>query len=138
MKYVRLAMLALLTVSLAAAGTLGSEKDRRDETAVSPKLDWGKIEQQYVHALHDKNAGVVESAASFIRKYKLYGAADDLKKVFCQGCPENVRMSVAYALVTIGGDEGRTLVENALALEENDVMTLFYRTILNSAEISQN
>lgn len=121
MKYARFALLALLAVSFAAAAPSGGTDN---------SIDWNKAEQNYVAALKTDNAGLQTSAANYIRKYQLTGAVDELKELLCNDCHENVKMSVAMTLVKIGGKEGREAVEQALQQEENELITEFYRTIL--------
>lgn len=125
MKYARFALIALLAVSFAAAG---------EPVGTETPIDWTKAEQNYVAALQTNNPGLQSSAATHIRKYNLTGAVDELKELLCKGCAENVKMSVALTLVRIGGKEGREAVENALKSEENELVSEFYRTILQSHE----
>ncbi len=46
-------------------------------------------------------------------------------------------MSGAFALISIGGNEGRTSVLNALKTEENEFVAEFYKTILNNQITAQ-
>jgi len=130
MKYTHFALAALFVVSLAFATTpkKGQEKGT---------VDWNRAEENYVAALKSDNPGVQASAASHIREYKLQGAVDDLKQLLSTN-HENVRMSAAYALVVVGGDEGRTAVEEALPKEENEIVSTFYRSILAQPSNSIN
>lgn len=127
MKYARVAVLALLAVSFAAAGLPKS----------NGTVNWDKAEKNYVVALNSDNAGVQASAASLIRKYNLTGAVEELKKVLKKNNADNVKMSAALALIKIGGEEGRKAVEEALEKEESEFIAEFYRTILNSTVTAQ-
>ncbi|MFA6541678.1 MAG: hypothetical protein WCT99_08750 [Bacteroidota bacterium] len=123
MKYARIAVFALLAVSFAAAST---------PEGSTTGLNWQTVEKNYIAALQSNNAGVQASAAHFIRKYNLTGAVNDLKNVLCKDCPEKVKMSVAYALISVGGEEGRHAVEKAILTEENELVVIFYKSILHS------
>lgn len=128
MKYARFAVLALLAVSFAAA-----EMPEGNAT-----VNWNKAEENYIAALKSTNTGVQASAASHIRRYNLTGAVDELKELLSKNSAENVKMSAALALVKIGGEEGRTAVEEAMETEENELIIEFYRTILHSEITAQN
>ncbi len=129
MKYVSFGLALLFAVSLAAAAT---------PEGANSNVDWKNAEKNYVAALQSTNAGVQASAATFIRKYNLTGATDELKKVLCKECPEHVRMAVAYALVSVGGDDGRKAVEKAMENEENELVHVFYQSILHSNPPAEN
>jgi HEAT repeat protein len=128
MKYARFAVLALLAVSFATAGMPEG----------NAAVNWEKAEQNYVAALKTDNAGLQISAASFIRKYNLTGAVDELKKLLTKGYTDNVKISAAMALIKIGGDEGRKAVEEALENEESELVAEFYRTMLHAQITAQN
>ena len=100
-------------------------------------VNWTKAEQNYIQALKSDNNGVKVSAATYIRKYNLTGAVEELKTLLAKENADNVKMSGALALISIGGDEGRTAIEKALATEENEIVTEFYKSILNNQVISQ-
>ena len=80
---------------------------------------------------------LLQLAASHIRAYKLQGAVNELKSLLTTSS-ENVRMSAAYALVVVGGDEGREAVEKAIPNEENEIVSTFYRSILAQPSNSVN
>lgn len=100
-------------------------------------VDWAKAEQSYIANLRSDNTGVKVSAANFIRKYKLTGAADELKSLLTKENADNVKMSAALALVTVCGIDGRTCVEKALEQEESEIVVEFYRSILHTSEITE-
>lgn len=127
MKYARVALFALLAVSFAVAGLPEG----------TTTVNWNTAEQNYVAALKSDNAGLQASAASYIRKYNLTGAVDDLKELLGKNNADNVKMSAALALVKIGGEDGRKAVEIALEKEENELVAEFYKTILNTTETAQ-
>ncbi|MEI7906569.1 MAG: hypothetical protein WCI84_04360, partial [Bacteroidota bacterium] len=77
------------------------------------------------------------SAAGFIRKYKLTGAVEELKTLLTKDNADNVKMAAALSLVSIGGTEGRTAVENAMKKEETEIVTEFYRSILHTSETTE-
>jgi len=95
-------------------------------------VDWTKAEQNYKANLKSDNNGVKISAVSYIRKYKMTGAVEELKKLLLTDNAENVKMSAALALVNIGGTVGRTAVEEALEKEESEIVVEFYRSVLNT------
>ncbi|MCK9409471.1 MAG: hypothetical protein WCX28_05910 [Bacteriovoracaceae bacterium] len=111
--------------------------------ASTPKIDtnesvnWTKAEQNYKANLKSDNNGVITSAANYIRKYKLSGAVEELKPLLKKNNADNVKMSGALALLTIGGAEGRTAVETALETEENELVVEFYRSILHTTLATQ-
>lgn len=122
MKYARFVVIALLAVSFAVAGMPEG----------NATVNWEKAEQNYVVALKSTNSGVRASAALQIRKYHLTGAVDELAELLTTEKSENVKMSVALALVSIGGQQGRTAVEQALDTEESELVAEFYRMILTA------
>ena len=130
MKYARFAIAALCLVSFAFA----SNPNKGVENG---PVDWNKAEENYIAALKSDNPGVQASAASHIREYKLQGAVDDLKPLLST-THESVRMSAAYALVVVGGEEGREAVEEALPKEENEIVSAFYKSILSRPANSTN
>lgn len=95
-------------------------------------IDWTKAEQSYKANLRSQNNGVVTSAAGYIRKYKLTGAVEELKALLAADKAENVKMSAALTLLIVGGPEGRNAVETALETEENELVSEFYRSVLQS------
>ena len=130
MKYARFAIVALCVVSFAFASN--PKKEQKGAT-----VDWNKAEENYIAALKSDNPGVQASAASHIREYKLQGAVNELKSLLTTNS-ENVRMSAAYALVVVGGEEGRAAVEEAIPNEENEIVSTFYRSILAQPSNSMN
>lgn len=104
----------------------------------STKVDWSKAELNYKECLKSDNVGVKISSAIYIHKYNLTGAVNELKGLLTKENPDNVKMSGALALLTTGGTEGRTAIENALETEENEIVAEFYRSILSNQNISQN
>jgi HEAT repeat protein len=128
MKYARIAIAALFVLSCAVAATPVNGQT---------KVDWKKAAENYIADLKSENPGVQASAASHIREYKLEGAVEELKDLL-SNTHENVRMSAAFALVVVGGDDGRTAVENAIPKEENEIVSTFYRSILTQPAAAQN
>jgi uncharacterized protein YegP (UPF0339 family) len=114
----------LLGISLLSAST--------PKTNAAESVDWSKAEQNYKANLKSDNSGVITSAANYIRKYKMTGAVEDLKKLLGKENADNVKMSAALTLLTVGGSEGRTAVENAVETEENELLVEFYRSILHT------
>lgn len=102
------------------------------KSASDESVDWTKAEQQYKASLRSENTGVVTSAVNYIRKYKLTGAVEELKVLLKKENADNVKMSAALTLLTVGGAEGRTAVESAMATEENELVVEFYRSVLQS------
>lgn len=100
-------------------------------------VDWSKAELNYKANLRSENVGVKISAANFVRKYKLIGAVDELKELLSKDNADNVKMSAALALLSIGGNEGRVTVEKALEIEENEIVSEFYRSVLHTSVISE-
>ncbi len=100
-------------------------------------VDWSKAEMNYKANLRSDNAGVKISAANFIRKYKLSGAVDELKELLSNDNADNVKMSAALALLSVGGEEGRASVEKALKSEENEIVGEFYRSVLHTTVVSE-
>ncbi|MFZ4620726.1 MAG: hypothetical protein ACOYNS_09215 [Bacteroidota bacterium] len=100
-------------------------------------VDWSKAELNYKANLRSDNVGVKISAANFVRKYKLSGAVDELKELLSKDNADNVKMSAALALLSVGGEDGRTSVEKALENEENEIVSEFYRSVLHTAVISE-
>ncbi|MEW5799555.1 MAG: hypothetical protein AB1728_11180 [Bacteroidota bacterium] len=127
MKYARFVVLALLAVSFAVA----------EMPEGNAAVNWKKAEQNYIVGLKSDNSGVQASSASYIRKYNLTGAIDELKALLEKNNADNVKMSAALALVRIGGEDGRKAVDEALQKEENEIIAEFYRTILNSRDTAQ-
>ena len=70
-------------------------------------VDWIKAELNYKANLRSENVGVKISAANFVRKYKLIGAVNELKDLLFKDNADNVKMSAALALLSVGGNEGR-------------------------------
>lgn len=107
-------------------------------TASAPKnnsndsVDWAKAELNYIANLKSDNTGVITSAVGFVRKYQLVGAVEKLKTLLSSDNAENVKMSAALTLIRVGGSEGRTAVESALQEEESEIVTEFYKSLLNS------
>ena len=128
MKTLRVMLVVLLGVTFSFAGT---PKEN------SEAVDWSKAELNYTKALKSDNNGVKVSAASFIRKYNLTGATEELKSLLTKDNAENVKMSGALALLSVGGNEGRTAIQKALETEENEIVAEFYRSILNNQDIAQ-
>lgn len=118
-------LLVLSAIVLAAAMLSAS-------TPPAPStVDWSKAERHYKANLLSENAGVVASAAGFIRKYNLSGASEELKALLSAEQSENVRMSAALTLLKTGGAEGRAAVEEALKSEESELVSEFYRSMLH-------
>lgn len=107
------------------------------KTTSTESVDWTKAEQQYKANLKSENTGVVTSAVNHIRKYKLTGAVEELKALLAKENADNVKISAAFTLLTVGGTEGRTAVETAMETEENELLVEFYRSILQSTLAAQ-
>ncbi|MEW6062313.1 MAG: HEAT repeat domain-containing protein, partial [Bacteroidota bacterium] len=122
MKYAHFVVIALLAVSFAVAGMPEG----------NTTVNWEKAEQNYIVALQSTNSGVRASAALQIRKYHLTGTVDELTELLTEEKAENVKMSVALALISVGGQQGRNAVEQALKTEESELVAEFYRTILTA------
>ncbi|MDP1676360.1 MAG: HEAT repeat domain-containing protein [Bacteroidota bacterium] len=129
MKTTRVVLAVLLGVTFAFSAT--PEND-------PPSVNWSKAELNYKECLKSDNAGVKISSANYIRKYNLTGAVEELKSLLSKENSENVKMSGALALVTIGGSDGRTAIQNALETEENEIVAEFYRSILINPALAQN
>ncbi len=108
------------------------------ENPTAKNVDWTKAEQNYKEALKSNNNGVKVSAANYIRKYKLAGTLEELKLLLAKENIESVKMAGALALVSVGSNEGKMAVQNALATEENEIVAEFYKTILNNQVVAQN
>ena len=129
MKKFYVLFVVLLGVSFLSAST---PKNNTRET-----IDWVKAEENYKADLKSDNNGVVTSAANYVRKYNLTGAVDELTSLLTQDNTETVKMSAALALVSVGGEKGRTAVENASETEESEVLVAFYRSILSATLTAQ-
>ncbi len=81
---------------------------------------------------------MVTSTANHIRRYKLTGAADELIELLSAEQADNVKISAAWALVSVCGEEGREAVEEAAKTEENEMLVTFYRSILNTPVTAEN
>lgn len=127
MKYAHFVVIALLAVSFAVAGMPEG----------NTTVNWEKAEQNYIVALQSTNSGVRASAALQIRKYHLTGTVDELTELLTEEKAENVKMSVALALISVGGQQGRNAVEQALKTEESELVAEFYRTILTAPVTAQ-
>ena len=123
MKKLHVLFVVLLGVSFLFASTPKNNS--------TDSVDWTKAEKNYKANLKSDNNGVITSAAGYIRKYKLSGATEELKSLLTKEKAENVKMSAALALISVGGEDGRTAVENALEKEESEIVVVFYRSILN-------
>ena len=125
MKYVKYALVALLAVSFGVAAT-------PNDNSVDSVTKWEKAKQAYIHLLEHDNPGVKASAAGYIRKYNIVEATGALKKVLeCDNC-ETVKFSAALALVRIAGENGATIVRNAMEIEQNELVVAFYEVVLHS------
>jgi len=129
MKKLSVLFVVFLGVSFLFAST---PKDRSNDS-----VDWVKAEQNYMANLKSDNNGVKTSAVHYIRKYKMTGAVDELKKLLANDNAENVKMSAALALLNIGGTDGRTAVEEALETEESEIVAEFYRSMLHTTLASE-
>ncbi len=130
MKIMRVMLAVLLGLPFVFAAT----PDSNNITTVN----WSKAELNYKECLKSSNNGVKVGAAIYIRKYNLKGAIEELKSLLAKENVENVKMSGALALLTIGGKEGRTAIQNALETEENEIVAEFYRSILDNQIIAQH
>lgn len=108
------------------------------ESTNVPSVNWAKAELNYKAGLKSSNSGVKVSSAIHIRKYNLTGSIKELKSLLGKDNVENVKMAGALALVSIGGPEGITAVQNALKTEENEIVSEFYKSILNNRVIAVN
>jgi hypothetical protein len=124
MKKLQVLFVVLLGVSFLAAS---APKNSSNDT-----VDWTKAEQAYKANLKSENNGVITSAAGYIRKYKLTGAAEELKMLLAKENADNVKMAAALSLLSVGGTEGRIAVENAVEKEESEIVVEFYRSILHT------
>ena len=129
MKKLQVLFVVLLGVSYLSASTTKHNS--------TDSVDWTKAEKNYKANLKSENNGVITSAAGYIRKYKLSGATEELKSLLTKENAENVKMSAALALISVGGADGRTAVENALEKEESDIVVVFYRSILHMSVASE-
>jgi single-stranded DNA-specific DHH superfamily exonuclease len=113
-------------------------------SASSPKsnsagsVDWNKAENNYIANLRSDNAGVITSAAGYIRKYNMTGAAEELKRLLSKENADNVKMAAALTLLAVGGEEGRKAVEAAVEKEESEVVVEFYRSVLHTTASEEN
>jgi len=130
MKTMRVMLAVLLGSTFVIAAT--------PENTNNSMVNWAKAEMNYKACLKSNNNGVKVSSAIHIRKYSLTGAVEELKSLLAIDNAENVKIAGALALVSIGGDEGRTSVLNALKTEENEVVAEFYKTILSNQVIAQH
>lgn len=121
--------LFVLFVVLFGVSSLYASAPKNDSNAA---IDWSKAEENYKANLRSDNCGVNVSAANFIRKYHLTGAVNELKQLLSQEKESSVKMAAALALITVGGTEGRTAVENAIEKEEDEIIVEFYRSVLKT------
>jgi hypothetical protein len=129
MKTMRVMLAVLLGLSFVFAAT--------PENTTNATVNWVKAELNYKACLKSDNNGVKVGATVYIRKYNLTGAVEELKSLLSKENVENVKMSGALALLTIGGKEGRIAIENALETEESEIVAEFYRSILNNQITAQ-
>lgn len=129
MKKLHVLSVVLLGVSFLFATT--------PKNPTNDSVDWTKAEKNYKANLKSDNNGVKTSAVSYIRKYKLTGAVEELKELLTNENAENVKMSAALALISVGGAEGRTAVEEALEKEESEIVVEFYRSVLHTTVASE-
>lgn len=129
MKQARYLLIAVLAVSFGAAA---APKETKNDEA------WQKAKQTYIQLLSFQNAGVRASAANFIRKYDIVEAKEALKEALaCDNC-ETVKFAAALALIHVSGDEGLTIIKEAMATEENEMVVAFYRSLLGVTEESES
>jgi hypothetical protein len=62
---------------------------------------------------------------------------EELKSLLAAENAEQVKMAGALALLRVGGNEGRTVIFNALETEENEIVVEFYKSILSNQVIAQ-
>ena len=122
----------LLWAVCLGVSTLFAGTPKEESTAV----DWVTAGKMYRANLQSDNSGVQASAAQFIRKYRITGAEDELKALLDTKYEEKVRMAASLALVSVCGEEGRTAVEKALEQEQNEIVAIFYRSVLKDAELA--
>ncbi len=108
-----------------------------ESTSIS-SVNWEKAELNYKAGLKSNNNGLKVSSALYVRKYNLTGAVEELKALLQKDNAETVKMAGALALVTIGGTEGLTSIQNALQTEESVIVSEFYQSILNSRVLAEN
>lgn len=121
MKQIRYAGIVILALSLTAPSL-----------AASGKLEskWEKAKKSYIESLSSDNPGVKASAANFIRRYNITEATEALTVVLaCDNC-ETVKIAAAMALVEVAGEKGVQIISDAMKTEENDLVRIFYRMVL--------
>jgi hypothetical protein len=96
------------------------------------RSDWSKAEQNYVAGLLSDNAGLRQSAAGFLGEYKLKGAIQPLISVLQTDKLEQIRMSAALALITIGTTEAREAVVEASIYDGSEKVAKFCESLLNA------
>ena len=129
MKTMRVMLAVLLGISFVFAAT--------PESTATTTVNWTKAELNYKACLKSHNNGVKVSAANYIRKYNLTGALEELKTLLTAENAEHVKMAGALALLSVGGNDGRIAILNALKIEENEIVATFYKSILSNQVIAQ-
>ncbi len=97
------------------------------------RVDWNKAEQNYIAGLLSENAGLRQSAAGFLGEYKLKGAIQPLISVLQSDKLEQIRMSAALALITIGTAEARQAVMDASIYDGSEKVAKFCESLLNAS-----
>lgn len=97
------------------------------------EVNWKRAETNYLEALKSDNMGVRQSAVTLIGKYRLVGASKSLITILQNEKHEALRMAAAYALVTIGSEDGIAAVGDAALYDGSEKVAKFCDALLNAA-----
>lgn len=115
----------VLTIALSALSTTPKLNTYK-------KVDWQKVEKNYVVALASENVGVRQSATYFIAEYQLTGAVQPLIDVLQTDKVEQLRMAAALALVQLGLEQGVDAVKDAAIYDGSEKVAKFCEQLINS------
>ncbi|MCX6137201.1 MAG: HEAT repeat domain-containing protein [Ignavibacteriales bacterium] len=100
-------------------------------TSKNADVNWKRAESNYIAALNSDNVGVRQSAVQLVAKYRLAGTCKQLITILQNDRNESLRMAAAYALVTIGINEGLSAVQDAALYDGSDRVAKFCDALLD-------
>lgn len=96
------------------------------------KIDWKKVEKNYLIALSSENIGIRHSATKFIAEYRLNGAVQSLIDVLRYDKVERLRMAAALALIQLDTVDGNNAVADAAIYDGSVKVANFCEQLINS------
>ena len=121
-------LIALLSIFLTCTAFAAAPS-----TSKNSDVNWKQAETNYLEALKSDNVGVRQSAVALIAKYRLAGTSKSLITILQNDKHEALRMAAAYALVTIGGDDGIAAVGDAALYDGSEKVAKFCDALLDAA-----